>query len=98
MGGNAFEETQHLTPEEYQTIVCEIMSKVASLCVRIEPYIPLPEKEFHGDIDFLAILHHNASIKDIQIILGIEKQKFIINNNQTANSVYRNKQVDFNIV
>ncbi len=49
------------------------MSKVASLCVRIEPYIPLPEKEFHGDIDFLAILHHNASIKDIQIILGIEK-------------------------
>lgn len=47
----------------------------------------------HGDIDFLVILKSGVKAKDIVGTLKIEK--FIINNNETVNSVYKNKQVDF---
>jgi hypothetical protein len=36
-------------------------------------------------------------MSDIQGLLKIESERFIKNNNHTANSVYRNKQVDFNV-
>lgn len=63
------------------------------MCERIEPYIPLPEKDLHGDIDFLVILKPNYTPKDVIATLKLEKYR--LNNNETINSVYKNKQVDF---
>ena len=52
----------------------------------------------HGDIDFLIMLKPTHSLRDIQALLHIDNNRFTINNNNTANSVYRHKQVDFNLV
>jgi hypothetical protein len=52
----------------------------------------------HGDIDFLLILRPHFTLKDIQERLEIPKDQFLKNNNETANSVYMKKQVDFNSV
>lgn len=57
----------------------------------------MPEKQVHGDIDFLIMLKPNYSLRDIQALLQIDNDHFILNNNATANSVYRHKQVDFNL-
>lgn len=51
----------------------------------------------HGDIDFLIMLKPHYSLRDIQALLHIDNDRFIINNNATANSVYSHKQVDFNL-
>lgn len=51
----------------------------------------------HGDIDFLIMLRPSHSLRDIQALLSIDNDHFNINNNSTANSVYRHKQVDFNV-
>lgn len=53
----------------------------------------MPEKVEHGDIDFLMILKKEFSPKDV--MARLKSQKFVINNNNTINSVYKNKQVDF---
>ena len=97
MGGNAFEDTEPLTGEEYEVIVKEIHDIICGICVRIEPYIPLPEKQVHGDIDFLLILKPNCTLRHVQQLLQIDNDRFTLNNNATANSVYRHKQVDFNV-
>ena len=55
MGGNAFEDCEPLTNEEYQNIVQKITALIAPICLHLEPYIPLPEKPQHGDIDFLLV-------------------------------------------
>ena len=44
MGGNAFEDLEKLTPEEYHLIMHRIKEILQPICIRIEPYIPLPEK------------------------------------------------------
>jgi hypothetical protein len=67
------------------------------MCLRIEPYIPLPEKEVHGDIDFLVLFKEGYELKDVLEMLKIPKEEYILNNNLTANAVYKKKQVDFNI-
>jgi hypothetical protein len=60
------------------------------------PYIPLPEKQIHGDIDFLIQLKQQFS--PINLLQHIKVEKYILNNNQTINSVYKNKQVDYYFV
>jgi hypothetical protein len=71
MGGNAFEDTEPLTPSEYTEITAEIAAIIAPICLKLEPYIPLPEKEVHGDIDFLLILQPGRTLNDIQQLLQI---------------------------
>ena len=93
MGGDSFEGTEKLTNQEYQEITKQLLDRLGEYCKRIEPYIPLPEKQVHGDIDLLVILKENYLPKIIIEELKMEKYK--INNNDTINSVYRNKQVDF---
>ena len=62
----------------------------------MEPYIPLPEKTVHGDIDFLLVLKPGYTLESVRDLLGIKKELFKINNNLTANSAYNKKQIDFN--
>ena len=97
MGGNAFEDLQKLTPEQYEKITKELLEIISPLCLKIEPYIPLPEKEFHGDIDFLILFKPGYKLENILELLKLTKEEYIINNNLTANTVYRKKQIDFNI-
>lgn len=73
------------------------MELISPLCIKMEPYIPLPEKKVHGDIDFLIILKEQCHIQDIITLMKLGKEEYIINNNMTANTVYKKKQVDFNI-
>ena len=64
----------------------------------MEPYIPLPEKQVHGDIDFLIIFKQGHSLQDIILLMKLTKEEYIINHNLTANTVYHKKQIDFNII
>lgn len=50
----------------------------------------------HGDIDFLIILKPGFGPNDI--VSTLQMERFLINNNDTINAVYCNKQVDFCIV
>ena len=63
----------------------------------IEPYIPLPEKEVHGDVDFLILFKEGFKLQDVIDLLQLSKEEYILNNNLTANIVYKKKQIDFNI-
>jgi len=45
----------------------------------------------------LLILKEGQTIDTIREVLSIDLDKFIKNNNMTANSVYHKKQVDFNL-
>lgn len=65
MGGDCFEGVEKLTNEEYEALVPEILAALEDLYVRGEPYIPLPEKTVHGDMDFLMILKPGVKPKDI---------------------------------
>jgi hypothetical protein len=70
---------------------------ISPLCEKIEPYIPLPEKKVHGDIDFLLVFKQGFTLTNIIGLMKLQKGQYIINHNMTANTVYRNKQIDFNI-
>ena len=96
MGGKAFDDLEPLSPAEYTEIVAKVTALIAPICTHLEPYIPLPEKTQHGDIDFLLVLKEGHTLGSIRDLLGIEKELFKINNNQTANSAYHKKQIDFN--
>ena len=65
MGGNAFEDTEKLSPSEYTAITTELLALLSPICLKLEPYIPLPEKEVHGDVDFLLILKPQYTIHSI---------------------------------
>ena len=97
MGGNAFEDLEKLTPEEYNKITKELIDLISPMCLMIEPYIPLPEKEVHGDIDFLILFKEGFKLQSIIDLLKLSKEEYILNKNLTANIVYKKKQVDFNI-
>lgn len=71
---------------------------VSPVCLRVEPYIPLPQKQVHGDIDFLIVFKPGFNLLNIIELLNLKKEEYILNNNLTANTVYRRKQVDFNAV
>lgn len=71
MGGNAFQDLEKLTPEEYESITKELLGVISPMCQRIEPYIPLPEKKVHGDIDFLILFKEGFNLKHIIEILKL---------------------------
>ncbi len=71
----------------------EVIKLVEHLCLKIEPYIPLPEKESHGDIDFLIIMKEGRTHEDL--VNALKPETFSINKNDTSNTIYKKKQIDF---
>lgn len=98
MGGDAFDKSlgiTRLTNEEFIQETAQISELIAHVCVRAEVYIPMPEKESHGDIDYLVILKPNYSL--IDLAEAISSKDHIIAK-QTINCIYNKHQVDFKSV
>ena len=70
MGGKAFDDLEPLTSEEYAEIVNEITVLIDPICNHLEPYIPLPEKTVHGDIDFLLVLKPGYTLESVRDMNG----------------------------
>lgn len=73
MGGNAFEDLEKLSPAEYEKITKELLNLLSPLCLQIEPYIPLPEKTVHGDIDFLVLFKPGCTIMQVFELMKLTK-------------------------